>query len=258
MKVNPQIEALGEYAIGRLQEQARALRAQGKRVLDFSIGDPLEPTPAFIPEALKAAVPEVSQYPTTAGLAELRAAVAGYVNRRFGVSIDPDTQVMPTSGSKESIFSSALAFVDRGRGDVIAWPTPGYPIYERGAMLSGAIPHPVRLQDDFILRADDIAPEVWKRAALVWICSPHNPAGSITGRDDLARLVDRRPRWQCSARLRRVLRRPLSGRAAFVGARGCRTRSRRLPGLFLAVQTVGHDRLSLRSDRRGCCPRFAC
>lgn len=189
MKVNPHIEAMGEYAIGKLQEQARSLRGQGKRVLDFSIGDPLEPTPKFISETLRASVPEVSQYPTTAGLSELRSAVAGYVRRRFEVEVDPDTQVMPTSGSKEAIFSSALAFVDRSRGDVVAWPTPGYPIYERGARLAGAVPNPVRLGEDFILRAGDLPPEVWEKAALIWICSPHNPAGSVTSRDDLAELV---------------------------------------------------------------------
>lgn len=180
---------MGEYAIGKLQEQARSLRGQGKRVLDFSIGDPLEPTPKFISETLRASVPEVSQYPTTAGLSELRSAVAGYVRRRFEVEVDPDTQVMPTSGSKEAIFSSALAFVDRSRGDVVAWPTPGYPIYERGARLAGAVPNPVRLGEDFILRAGDLPPEVWEKAALIWICSPHNPAGSVTSRDDLAELV---------------------------------------------------------------------
>lgn len=189
MKVNPLVEGLGEYAIGRLQEHARALRADGKRVLDFSIGDPREPTPPFIPEALKAAVPVISQYPTTTGLAELRTAVAGYVKRRFGVGIDPDTQVIPTSGSKEAIFSTALGFVDRARRDVIAWPTPGYPIYERGALFSGAKPHPVQLGEDFIFRAEDLEPKVWAQSALVWICSPHNPAGSITSRADLRDLV---------------------------------------------------------------------
>ncbi|HEX2420916.1 MAG TPA: aminotransferase class I/II-fold pyridoxal phosphate-dependent enzyme, partial [Acidimicrobiia bacterium] len=107
MKVNPVVEGLGEYAIGALAEHARRLRADGKRVLDFSIGDPREPTPPFIPEALKRAVPRISQYPTTAGLPELREAVSGYLKRRFGADVDPDTQVLPTSGSKEAIFSTA-------------------------------------------------------------------------------------------------------------------------------------------------------
>jgi succinyldiaminopimelate transaminase len=191
MKVNPVLAGLGEYPIGRLQEKARQLRAAGRRVLDFSIGDPLEPTAPFIPQALKQAVPSVSQYPTTAGLPELRGSIAGYVRRRFGVEVDPATQIMPTSGSKEAIFSTALAFVDRARADIVAWPTPGYPIYERGALLAGAEGYPVRLGNDFVLRAGQLPDEVWRRASLVWTCTPHNPAGSVTSRPDLATLYAR-------------------------------------------------------------------
>lgn len=188
MKINPVLTALGEYPIGKLQEKAREMRAAGRRVFDFSIGDPREPTPAFIPEKLKSSVPAVSQYPTTTGLRELRKAVAGYVDRRFGVTVDFDTQVLPTSGSKEAIFSTALAFVDRSRRDSVVWPTPGYPIYERGALFAGAAPHPILLGDDFVLRASEVPQTTWARAALVWICTPHNPAGSITPKGDLSDL----------------------------------------------------------------------
>ncbi|MGH8927336.1 MAG: aminotransferase class I/II-fold pyridoxal phosphate-dependent enzyme [Acidimicrobiia bacterium] len=185
MRVNPALARLGDYPIGRLQELARQMRASGQRVLDFSIGDPLEPTPTFIPEALKTAVPAVSQYPTTSGLPQLRRAISEYLRRRFGVEVDPDRQVMPTSGSKEAIFSSHLAFVNRASEDVVAWPTPGYPIYERGAILAGAVGYPVRLSDDFVMRPSDIPQHVWDKAAMVWICSPHNPAGSVTPASDL-------------------------------------------------------------------------
>jgi succinyldiaminopimelate transaminase len=156
------------------------MRAAGKTVIDFSIGDPREPTPPFIPGALKAAVPAVSQYPTTAGLDELRAAIAAYLGRRFGVEIDPSTQVIPTSGSKEAVFNTPLAFIDRSAGDVVVYGTPGYPIYERGALFAGAVTHPVVLRDDFVLRAGDIPAETWDRARLAWICTPHNPTGAVT------------------------------------------------------------------------------
>ncbi|CAN5866369.1 succinyldiaminopimelate transaminase [soil metagenome] len=201
MKVNPVLLALAPNQIGLLQELARRRRAAGERVLDFSIGDPLEPTPPFIPEALRRAVPSVSQYPTTPGLPELREAVAGYVKRRFGVEVDPGTQVLPTSGAKEAIFSSALAFVDRLRGDLVAWPTPGYPIYEKGAVLAGAEPRLVRLGPDFVFRADDLAEDEWARAAMVWVCSPHNPAGSVTSRSELEELMAAARKgeaWLCS------------------------------------------------------------
>jgi acetylornithine aminotransferase len=188
MRLNPVLISLGEYPIGKLQEKARAMRAAGTPLIDFSIGDPREPTPPFIPEALKKAVPAVSQYPTTRGLSELRRAIAGYLGRRFGVTVDPETQVIPTTGSKESIFSSHLAFVDRDKRDLVVWPTPGYPIYERGALLSGAEGHAVRLGEDFILRAGDVADSVWRRAAMVWVCTPHNPAGSVTPIAEMGRL----------------------------------------------------------------------
>lgn len=191
MRVNPSLAALGEYSIGRLQETARRMRADGRPILDFSIGDPREPTARFIIEAAREAIPAISQYPTTSGLPELRQAIAGYVSRRFGVEVDPSTQVMPTSGGKESIFSSHLAFVDRNRSDVVAWPTPGYPIYERGAVLAGADPYPVGLSGDFVLRASDIPDPIWEQAVMVWICTPHNPAGSVTSNTDLRLLYER-------------------------------------------------------------------
>ncbi len=191
MHLNPVLEELGTYPIAAIHERARRMRDAGERLIDFSIGDPREPTPPFIPEALKAAVPDVSQYPTAAGLPTLREAVAGYLERRFGVLVDPDTEVLPTAGSKEGIFTTPLAFIESGAGDVVVYGTPGYPVYERGARFAGAETHPVRLDGDFVMRAADIADEVWARARLVWVCSPHNPAGSITSTGDLGALLRR-------------------------------------------------------------------
>ncbi len=161
------------------------MRAEGRPLIDFSVGDPREPTPGFIPEALKGSVPAVSQYPTTSGLPELRRAVADYVQRRFGVRVDPDRNVLPTAGSKEAIFSTPLAFVDRSAGDAVIWATPGYPIYERGALLAGARGHAVTLSGDFVLRPDQIPDPVWDSAAIVWTNYPHNPTGALASRADI-------------------------------------------------------------------------
>jgi acetylornithine/N-succinyldiaminopimelate aminotransferase len=180
---------MGTYPMAPLQETARAMRAAGEALIDFSLGDPREPTPPFIPEALRAAVPAVSQYPTTAGLPALRAAVAHYVQRRFEVEVDPERQVLVTSGAKEAIFSTAFAFVDRTAHDAVVWPTPAYPVYERGAALAGAELRPVRLEGDFVLRPDQI--DVWDRTALLWINYPHNPTGAVASRDQLQALHDR-------------------------------------------------------------------
>jgi succinyldiaminopimelate transaminase len=188
--VNPVLAQLGHYPIATIARRAAERRERGLPVIDFSIGDPQEPTPAFIVDALRAGVPEVSQYPTAAGRAELRDVIAAYMSRRFGVTIDPETQVIPTSGSKEAIFSTPFAFIDRSAGDAVVFPSPGYPVYERGAMYAGADLHRVVLGDDFIMRASDIPEPVWDRAKLVWMCNPHNPSGAVTGTDDLADLVE--------------------------------------------------------------------
>ncbi|GBD85455.1 LL-diaminopimelate aminotransferase [bacterium BMS3Abin02] len=191
MHVNPVLTSLGTYPMEPLQKMARAMRAAGETLIDFSLGDPREPTPSFIPAALKAAVPEVSQYPTTTGLPELRTAVAAYVRRRFGVTVDPATQVLATAGSKEAIFSTPLAFVNRDSGDGVIWPTPAYPAYERGALLAGAIPMPIRLDGSFVLRPGQIDDDAWAKASMLWVNYPHNPTGAVATLDELAAIHDR-------------------------------------------------------------------
>jgi succinyldiaminopimelate transaminase len=191
VKLNPVLESLGTYPIATIRERAAERERRGLPVIDFSIGDPREPTPGFIVEALVDSVPDVSQYPTAAGLSETRDAIAGYIHRRFGVHVDPATQIIPTSGSKESIFSTPFAFIDRDAGDGVVFPSPGYPVYERGALFAGAMLDRIVLDGDFVLRADDVTDEMWQRARLVWICTPHNPSGSVTNNADLRDLYNR-------------------------------------------------------------------
>lgn len=191
MRVNPVLDIVGRNPVTHIQDRARALREEGRRLLDFSIGDAREPTSPHIPQTLRKAVPDVSRYPTVAGLAALRRAVAGYVRRRFGLEVDPDAEVTPVSGAKEAIFSTPLAFIDRAAGDGVVWPVPGYPVYERGALFAGAAPFPVPLGGDFVFRASDLSDEVWRRARLLWICSPHNPTGSVIPRGELGRIRER-------------------------------------------------------------------
>jgi succinyldiaminopimelate transaminase len=178
--MNPVLERLGTYPFVRLDEARAAARARGVEVLDFGVGEPREETPAFIREALVGALRDepVSAYPLAAGLPELRAAAARWVGRRFGAALDPETEVVPTLGSKEAIFSLAQVVVDRAaRRDVVVVPTPGYPVPARGAAFAGAEVveaelHPARgwLPDP------DALP--WDRVALVWLITPGNPTGA--------------------------------------------------------------------------------
>ena len=189
MDVNPVLRKLGRYPLATIAGRVAERREQGLPVIDFSIGDPREPTPPFIADAVRDAVPEVSQYPTAAGRRDLRLAIARYVDRRFGVAVDPEHQIIPTSGSKEAIFSTAFAFVDPSGDASVVVPTPGYPVYERGALFAGAKVDQIVLGPDFVLRAGDIPEAVWARAAMAWTCSPHNPTGSVTSTDDFAALL---------------------------------------------------------------------
>jgi succinyldiaminopimelate transaminase len=191
MELNPVLAELGSYPIATVRQRATERREAGLPVIDFSIGDPREPTAEFIVDALRDAVPLVSQYPTAAGRAELRDAIAAYVDRRFGVSVDPGTQVIPTSGSKEAIFSTPFAFVDRAAGDGVVYPSPGYPVYGRGSLFAGAVLHPVMLDGDFVLRTSDISDEAWDGAKLVWTCTPHNPSGAVSSLEVLKDLYQR-------------------------------------------------------------------
>ncbi|MGH9168656.1 MAG: aminotransferase class I/II-fold pyridoxal phosphate-dependent enzyme [Acidimicrobiia bacterium] len=191
MRTNPVLEELGTYPIAQLQERARAMRATGQPLIDFSIGDPIEPTPEFIREALRRAVPAISQYPTVAGLPELRRAIADYLARRLGVTVDAASQVLPTSGSKEAIFSTPLAFIERGSAQAVVWAAPAYPVYERGARFGGAEGIAVRLEGDFVLRPEQIPEEAWRRARLLWVNYPHNPTGAVVSDGHLRALVER-------------------------------------------------------------------
>jgi len=178
---NPLLDSLGGYPLAAFQELARAMRAEPEPAHDFSIGDPVEPTPEFIRQALIDGNPATSQYPTAGGLAELRRSIAGWVARRFGVQVDPDTQVLPTAGSKEGVFHLPLAIVDpHGDRRAVIWGDPGYPIYERGQLFAGGTSDPVALLPErgWRLNLDELAPERLRSACIAWTNYPHNPTGA--------------------------------------------------------------------------------
>src|SRR3954451_5814038 len=128
--INPTLAGMATYPFVRLEEARRDLVARGLEVIDFGKGDPNEPTDPMIRQALVEALPERSPYPLAAGLPGRREAAARWCRTRFGVDLDPDTEVVPTYGSKEAIFS--LAAVLDTRGKVVAYGDPAYPVYERG------------------------------------------------------------------------------------------------------------------------------
>src|SRR4051812_16864636 len=152
---------MATYPFVRLAEARARVAARGIEVLDFGMGEPREETPAFIRDALAAAIEPRSGYPLAEGLPGLRAAVAAWAQRRFGVSLDPDHEVIPTLGSKEAIFHLAQVL----GGDLVAIPSPAYPVYERGALFAGreVLELPLRSEHGFLPDLGAVAPETWAR-----------------------------------------------------------------------------------------------
>ncbi len=180
--LNPVLADLPAYPLARMDERRRELEEKGVRLFDFGTGDPREPTDERIRQALITGVPETSRYPTAAGTRQLREAFAGFMGRRHGVSLDPDTEVLPAAGSKEAIFHAPLAFLHSSherRG--VAYGTPGYPVYERGALFAGgeALPVKLRKREHFLLFAQTLDPA---KTRAVWINYPHNPTGATATR----------------------------------------------------------------------------
>jgi acetylornithine aminotransferase len=166
----------------RLSEAAAERRARGLEVIDLGMGDPREPTDPAILQALRDGVRERMGYPAAVGMPELREAVAAWIARRFGVALDPDTQVIPTLGSKEAIYSFVQVVLDPSGGrDTVVVTEPGYPVPGRGAAFAGArvVELPLREDQGFLPDLDDVPDDVWSRAALVWLNSPNNPTGAV-------------------------------------------------------------------------------
>jgi LL-diaminopimelate aminotransferase len=179
------IRSLPVYAFAAVKEKVAELKAKGVQPIDFGIGDPAIPTPRFIREALQKAADAraASGYPSYIGAPEFRKAVADWTQRRFGVALDPATQVSSTIGSKEGIFNFHEAFVDPG--DVVLIPSPGYPPYSRGTWFAEgeACFYPLTAKNGFLPDFDAIPADAAARAKVLWINYPNSPSGVCPGRD---------------------------------------------------------------------------
>ena len=181
MPLSPVLRNQTTYPFVRLAEAARAVRERGVEVLDFGTGDPREPTDPRIQAALRAGIVDRMGYPQAAGLPELREAIAGWARRRFGAELDPGTEIVPTLGSKEAIFTFAAVVLDPAAGkDTVLVPEPGYPVYERGALYAGArvVTLPLIEANGFLPDLDAVPADEWRRAALLWVNYPNNPTAA--------------------------------------------------------------------------------
>jgi succinyldiaminopimelate transaminase len=191
--LSPILQAQATYPFVRLNQAAADRRARGLEVIDFGMGDPREPTDPIILEALRDGVRERMGYPTATGLPELREAIAGWALRRFGATLDPDAQVIPTLGSKEAIFSFAQVVLDvPGGRDTVVVTEPGYPVPARSAAFLRArlVELPLLEPNGFLPDLDAVDEQTWRRTAVLWLNSPNNPTGAVASLDFLAHAAE--------------------------------------------------------------------
>jgi len=192
MRSSRRLERIPLYLFAELERKIAAKRAAGVDVISLGIGDPDMPTFEPIVAAAQRAVanPSTHSYPTNRGRREFREAVAAFYARRFGVELDPETEVMPAIGAKECIFNLNLAFLDPG--DVALAADPGYPVYTGGPLLVGAEPVLMPLEPDRGFAPDlaAIPREALERARLLYLNYPNNPTGAIVADGLFERVVE--------------------------------------------------------------------
>ena len=181
MKTSERLDRLAPYLFAELERKIAAKKAAGVDVISLGIGDPDTPTPQFVIDALAKAAndPGTHQYPSNRGRPEFRRAVADFYRRRFGVELDPETEIVPALGGKECIFNINLAFLDPD--DVALAADPGYPPYTGGPTLSGSQPvlMPLVPELGFAPDLEAISAVDRQRAKLMYLNYPNNPTGAI-------------------------------------------------------------------------------
>jgi LL-diaminopimelate aminotransferase len=186
------LEAIPPYMFAELERKVADKKAAGIDVISLGIGDPDTPTYPHIVEAMQAAVadPGTHQYPSNRGRAEFREALSRFYDRRFGVEIDPETEVIPAIGAKECIYNLCFAFLDPG--DIALASDPGYPVYTGGPVLAGAeaVVLPLDPSLGFVPDLDAIDPMALSKARLMFLNYPNNPTGAVAPDDFFEQVVE--------------------------------------------------------------------
>jgi N-succinyldiaminopimelate aminotransferase len=192
--MNPLLSRLHPYPFERLRELTRDIVPPAHlKAISLGIGEPRHETPALILRALTDALPGLARYPATAGEPALRQAIAGWVQRRYGVALDAATQVLPVNGSREALFALAQTVIDATQpGATVVCPNPFYQIYEGAALLAGAevAYAPSDPARNFAVDWSAIDDATWARTQLLYVCSPGNPAGAVMPLAEWARLFE--------------------------------------------------------------------
>ena len=191
---NPLLDKLHPYPFERLRALTQDITPNpAYRPISLGIGEPKHPAPKLVEDALVGSLKSLSAYPATAGVPALREAIAGWLQRRYGLSLDPATQVLPVNGSREALFALAQTVIDPTRpGATVVCPNPFYQIYEGAALLAGARTafansDPKR---NFAANWAEIDAATWARTQLLYVCSPGNPTGAVMPLDEWKMLFE--------------------------------------------------------------------
>ncbi|MFP5403259.1 MAG: succinyldiaminopimelate transaminase [Gammaproteobacteria bacterium] len=193
--MNPRLQQLHPYPFQKLRELFAGVTPNPALApINLSIGEPKHPTPSFIKDALVAGLDGLAHYPITQGSDALRGAIAAWAERRYGVKLDPATEVLPVNGSREALFAFAQASVDssrHGRRTIVS-PNPFYQIYEGAALLAGARPFFLNTLPENGFRMDwsRVPDDLWETVNLVYVCSPGNPTGKVMTLGDWKELFE--------------------------------------------------------------------
>jgi len=185
------LKALPPYLFAEIDRKKKAALAAGRPVINLGIGDPDTPTPAFIIEAAQKAVadPRTHQYALDRGDARFRNSIAAFFRKRFGVALDPDTEVLPAQGTKDTLSHLPMAMMNPG--DVGLSPDPGYPVYNSSIGFAGGevVRFPLVAERGFLPDLDAIDTDALARAKLIYLNYPNNPTAAAAPRDFYARAV---------------------------------------------------------------------
>ena len=197
--MNPLLQRLQPYPFERLKQLFSTVTPSTARTpISLGIGEPRHATPQLVLDALAASTEALSSYPATAGLPALRQSCAHWVQRRYGLTLNPDTQILPINGSREALFAFAQTIVDSSQaGATVVCPNPFYQIYEGAALLAGAqafyAPSDPAL--NFNVDWSQVPEDVWKKTQLLFVCSPGNPTGSVMPLEDWKKLFELSDRY---------------------------------------------------------------
>ena len=197
--MNPDLDKLHPYPFEKLKALlGQVSHSKNLKHIPLSIGEPKHPSPKIVTNTLSDNLQKLSNYPTTKGLPELRAAIAKWANQRFHLcspahngGLDPESQVLPLNGTREGLFSFTQAIINRTKPAVVISPNPFYQIYEGAAYLAGAKLEllPCLKENGFIPDYDKVTEETWQACQVLFLCSPGNPTGSVTTLNTLKNLI---------------------------------------------------------------------